>query len=223
MNLKDKIALSVFVIIIGAFIIKLMQLSINNYHSKKNFHKPKINERKPEFSFNYIASRVTGVIFLILMLWVIFGVVNIGLPFIWSMVEILFSVIILVLILASFIRNQRMCYTRDGALGLKQLVGELKQQNNAGELGVLDIEGVWASGYPKVLLLFESDDFVEQAQTTGLLSRIEAKVTDTVRSELSFGPNRDSFDAKQAIWATANINHWESVLKNVLVNKGIKT
>ena len=100
----------------------------------------------------------------------------------------------------------------EGAAALTRLVAELRPQLLAGNQGVLEVEGVWAFDYPKVLVLFESDHALEQAKTGGLLSQLAGKVTEAVRNDLAFGQNRESFDPKQAVWATAERQYWDAVL-----------
>jgi hypothetical protein len=141
--------------------------------------------------------------------------VGLGWVFGWSFIASIALVLVpgivyLIFSMWMFVRR-RMRYSPDGARVLARLVEELRPQLLAGHLGVLEIVGAYFYNYPKVEVLFESDQALEEAKTSGLLACMADKVTQTVRGDSAFGRNRESFDPNQAVHATTSRQYWDAM------------
>jgi hypothetical protein len=99
------------------------------------------------------------------------------------------------------LRFPRMSYSEEGAAAFLRLVEEIRTDLKE-ETSIAEIEGRWIGGYPKLTLLFVSDDALREAQSTGLLDRI-AKKLERVKHDPAFGPtrNRETFDPQYGIEA----------------------
>ena len=147
---------------------------------------------------------------------VVLGVaVGLGRVFGWSFVASIALVLVpgiaILVLLAWRFQRRRMRYSPEGARVLALLVEELRPQFLAGHHGVLEIVGAYFFDYPKVEVLFESDQALEEAKTGGLLARLADKITETVRGDSAFGRNRESFDPNQAVHATTSRQYWDAV------------
>ena len=138
------------------------------------------------------------------LLGTVLGIAIIGWRFLLWVVAFLVCIVVLLFGLVCFVRQRRMRYSTEGAAALARLVTKLKLDLPAGRHGVLDIQGIWVFDYPKVLFLFQSESAIKEAETSGLLLESAGKVTQAVRIELAFGRNRQSFDSRRAILATAS-------------------
>jgi len=107
-----------------------------------------------------------------------------------------------------------MHYSPDADAALKALAEELQSELLGQSNGILEVEGIYLGGYPKVMVLFGSEHAFEQAKQNGLLDRLANRVADVVRSEAVFGRNRESFDQKQAVWAMTDRGIWDQYVKN---------
>jgi len=110
--------------------------------------------------------------------------------------------------------RRRMHYSPDADAALKALAEELQSELLGQSNGILEVEGIYLGGYPKVMVLFGSEHAFEQAKQNGLLDRLANRVADVVRSEAVFGRNRESFDQKQAVWAMTDRGIWDQYVKN---------
>ncbi|MCX7099825.1 MAG: hypothetical protein NTV43_18175 [Methylococcales bacterium] len=136
-------------------------------------------------------------------------------PFLLLLGVLLAGIILIVLFFACWIFFGSMRYSPEANIALQRLMSELRSQASYQNQGVLKIESIWTFGYPKVAVLFESSHALEQATMAGLLEQLAIRVTHFVKSEPAFGRNRGSFDPKQAIWAIADRQFWDSHIKSI--------
>ena len=99
--------------------------------------------------------------------------------------------------------RKRMHYSVEADAAFRRAVEEIQTVLVAESESIRRVEGIWLYGYPKVAILFATDEALRQAKENGLLDRIAGKAGETVRRDTAFGPNRESFDQRQAVWATA--------------------
>jgi hypothetical protein len=67
--------------------------------------------------------------------------------------------------------------------------------------------------YPKVAILFSTNDALRQAKESGLLERIASSVGEKVRGDPAFGGQRETFDRQQAVWVTAENESWHLIVE----------
>jgi hypothetical protein len=107
-----------------------------------------------------------------------------------------------------FIGRTRMNYSPEADTAFQRFVGAIQGTLVAENEAILQIEGVWLYGYPKVAILFTAEDALSQAKESGLIDRIASNLATAVRDDPAFGRNRESFDRQQAVWATADKRSW---------------
>lgn len=103
---------------------------------------------------------------------------------------------------------KRMNYSEDASEALQQFAQALGRRLVSEQTGITKVTAMWAYGYPKIALLFSSTAAFEKAKSSDLLSKIATDVSEFVRRDEAFGRNRDSFDVKQALYFTADIQSW---------------
>jgi len=106
----------------------------------------------------------------------------------------------------------RMSYSLEADLSLKRFIKDLRIELVAENQGILEIEGVWGYDWPKVVILFESKQALEEAETNGLLKQLAYRITDAVNSDPSYGPNRKWFDSKEAVWGMTEGSAWDNLV-----------
>ena len=135
-----------------------------------------------------------------------------SLPF--SVVGISISLLIILVVVALFIvwvffsGRARMNYSPEADAAFQKFAEDIRAVLVAENESILQVDGVWWYGYPKVAILFTADDALSQAKGSGLIDRIASNVGEVVRDDPSFGRNRESFDRQQAVWATADKQDW---------------
>jgi hypothetical protein len=125
-----------------------------------------------------------------------------------SIVLISLVVVALLKVRVFFFGRTRMNYSPEADSAFQRFVEEIRSALVAENESILQIEGVWLYGYPKIVILFTTDDALSQAKGSGLIDRIASNVGEVVRDDPSFGRNRESFDRQQAVWATADKQDW---------------
>ena len=101
-----------------------------------------------------------------------------------------------------------MNYSPEADATFQRFVEDIRAVLVAENVSILQVEGVWWYGYPKVAILFTADDALSQAKGSGLIDRIASNVATAVRDDPAFGRNWESFDRQQAVWATADKKSW---------------
>ena len=94
------------------------------------------------------------------------------------------------------------------------IAGEAREVLTTENDSVLQVIGIWSYGYPKVAILFTTDDAIRQAEESGLLDRIAINVEEKVRGNPAFGRQRKTFDQLQAVWATTENESWHVMVEN---------
>ena len=125
-----------------------------------------------------------------------------------SIVLISLVVVALLKVRVFFFGRTRMKYSPEADAAFQRFVEEIRSALVPQNESILQVEGVWLYGYPKIVILFTTDDALSQAKGSGLIDRIARNVGEVVRDDPSFGRNRESFDRQQAVWATADKQDW---------------
>ena len=125
-----------------------------------------------------------------------------------SIVLIFLVVVALFIVWVFFSSRARMNYSPQADAAFQRFVEEIRAVLVAENQSIMQVEGVWWQGYPKVAILFTADDALSQAKGSGLIDRIASNVGEVVRDDPAFGRNRESFDQQQAVWATADKKSW---------------
>ena len=136
-----------------------------------------------------------------------------------SIVLIFLVAVALFIVWVFFSDRARMKYSPKADAAFQRFLEGLRSALVAENESILQVEGVWLYGYPKIAILFTTDDALSQAKGSGLIDRIASNVGEVVRDDPSFGRNRESFDRQQAVWATADKQDWHL---NVRVKKSAK-
>jgi len=122
-------------------------------------------------------------------------------PLLFGVLASLGVIIVMLIALSvwSDLRFPRMSYSKEGAAAFLRLVEEIRTDLQE-ETSILEVEGRWIRGYPKLTILFASDDAIREAQSTGLLDRV-AKKLERVKHYPAFGRRRyrESFDPQYGI------------------------
>ncbi len=105
-----------------------------------------------------------------------------------------------------------MSYSLVADLALKRLAQDLRMELVAKHPGILEVEGIWGYGWPKVAILFESQQALEQAGKNGLLDQIAGRIADAVQRDPAYGRSRKLFDAKEAVWGISEQASWDAVV-----------
>jgi hypothetical protein len=103
---------------------------------------------------------------------------------------------------------KRMSYSEPASEALQQFARKLQERLVAEDAGVTRVTSMWAYGYPKIALLFSSKEALDRAESSALLSRLASEVSEFICGSSVFGENRKSFDAKQSLFFTADIQSW---------------
>ncbi|MBN8451055.1 MAG: hypothetical protein J0M13_19040 [Candidatus Accumulibacter sp.] len=106
----------------------------------------------------------------------------------------------------------RMSYSVLADVALKRLAQDLRMELVAQGLGILEVEGIWGYGWPKMAILFESPEALEQAGKNGLLDRLAGRIAEAVRGDPAYGRSRKSFDAKKAVWGLSEQASWDALV-----------
>ena len=125
-----------------------------------------------------------------------------------SIVLIFLVVVALFIVWVFFSSRARMNYSPVADVVFQRFVEEIRAVLVAENKSIMQVEGVWWYGYPKVAILFTADDALSQAKGSGLIDRIASNVAEAVKDDPAFGRNRESFDRQQAVWATADKKSW---------------
>jgi len=135
-------------------------------------------------------------------------------------VPIGFSIVIGITVVVSvfigwvFLSNRaRMHYSPEADAAFQFIVDEARAVLVKENDSVLQVKGIWSYGYPKVAILFSTNDALRQAKESGLLERIASSVGEKVRGDPAFGGQRETFDRQQAVWVTAENESWHLIVE----------
>lgn len=120
------------------------------------------------------------------------------------------AIAIVVVPVVAFNCIPRMSYSSAADLALKRLAQDLRMELVANGLGILEVGGIWVYNWPKVVILFESTQALEQAKENGFLDQLASRIAESVQGNPAYGRNRSFFDAKEAVLGISEQAEWDS-------------
>ncbi|MBK7421944.1 MAG: hypothetical protein IPJ48_01945 [Propionivibrio sp.] len=119
------------------------------------------------------------------------------------------AVSVLVIPVVAFNCVPSMSYSLNADVALKRLVQDLRTELVVGSQGILDVEGIWGYGWPKVVILFSSIEALEKAEANGFINQLASRITEMVKSDRAYGRNRNMFDSKEAVSGFTDRSMWD--------------
>lgn len=118
------------------------------------------------------------------------------------------AISILVIPVVAFNCVPSMSYSLNADVALKRLVKDLRTELVVGNQSILEVEGIWGYGWPKVVILFSSIESLEEAEANGLINQLASRIADVVKSDRAYGRSRKMFDSKEAISGFTERSKW---------------
>ncbi|HBA66356.1 MAG TPA: hypothetical protein DCZ48_09340 [Methylococcaceae bacterium] len=109
--------------------------------------------------------------------------------------------------------RRRMRYSPEADAAFKHFVEEASSNLVAKNQSISQIAGIWSYGYPKLIVLFSTDESLRQAKDNGLINEIARNFAERVKNDSAFGKNKELFDENQGVLATADKEFWELLVK----------
>jgi hypothetical protein len=119
------------------------------------------------------------------------------------------TISILVIPVVAFNCVPSMSYSIIADVALKRLVQDLRTELVVGSQGILEVDGIWGYGWPKVVILFASKEALEKAEANGLINQLASRITDVVKSDRAYGRSRKMFDSKEAVSGFTERSKWD--------------
>ncbi|MBL8415071.1 MAG: hypothetical protein JNM42_11600 [Propionivibrio sp.] len=119
------------------------------------------------------------------------------------------AISILVIPVVAFNCVPSMSYSLNADVALKRLVQDLRKELVMGSQGILEVEGIWGYGWPKVVILFSSREALEEAEANGFMNQLARRITDVVKSDRAYGRSRKMFDSKEAVSGFTERSTWD--------------
>jgi len=119
------------------------------------------------------------------------------------------AISILVIPVVAFNCVPSISYSLNADVALKRLVQDLRTELVVGSQGIMEVEGIWVYGWPRVVILFSSMEALKEAEGNGLINQLARRITDVLKSDRSYGLNRKMFDSKEAVSGFTERSKWD--------------